>query len=133
MELRKATHQDLMKVVNALRYKDLPYITKSLVELDYLQQRLYVVADGTKVLATVSLVPEPNYNYTAIKRLCILNKKNQKKGIARFTIRSISNLNIGKIGATPWDTNNGMCHLLETEGFILEYKFNVYWCFYSKI
>ena len=133
MELRRATHKDLMKVINALRHKDITYITKELVDLDYRKQRLYVVVENEKVLATVSLVPEPQYHYTAIKRLCICNKKNQGKGIARFAIQELMKVVDDKIGATPWDANFGMCHLLESEGFKLEYKFNVCWCFYSKM
>lgn len=132
MELRLATHKDLMKVINALRYKHLTYLTPAQVDLDYRQRRLYVVADNEKVLATVSLVPELQYNYTAIKRLCICNKKNQGKGIARYAIQEITKIVQGNIGATPWDDNAGMRHLLESEGFELKYTFDIKWCFYCK-
>lgn len=132
MELRQASYQDMMKVVNALRYKDLSYITKSLVNMDYNHNRLYVVADGKKVYATVSLVAEPNYNYTAIKRLCILNKKNRGKGIARFALHEIQRMVSGRIGATPWMDNGAVRHILEMEGFVLQYVFNERWCYYAK-
>lgn len=133
MELRKATHKDLMKVCRAIGYKtNLPYIRVEDALSDFLHERMYVVAEGEKVFATVSLVPEPDYGYTAIKRLCILNKKNQGKGIARFALHEIQKVIKGRIGATPWLDNIVMRKLLESEGFKLEYKFNGIWCFYSK-
>ena len=133
MELRKATRKDLMKVCRAIGYKtNLPYIRVEDVLSDFLHERMYVVAEGEKVFATVSLVPEPDYGYTAIKRLCILNKKNQGKGIARFALHEIQRMVSGRIGATPWEDNTAVRHILEAEGFKMEYKFMEYWCFYSK-
>lgn len=133
MELRKANKKDLMKVCHAVGYKtNLPYIRTEDVVSDFLYERLYVVVEEKKVLATLSLVEEPSYGYTAIKRLCILNKKNCGKGIARFAIHEVQRIVMGKIGATPWDDNLPMRHLLETEGFHLEYVFSEKWCFYSK-
>ena len=132
MILRKANHADLMKVVNALRYKDLPYITKVMANYDYNHNRLFVVAEGNKVYATLSMVEEKEYGYTAVKRLCILNKKNQGKGIARFALHEIQRLVKGRIGGTPWVDNQKMCHLFESEGFTLQYIFNERWCFYAK-
>ena len=133
MELRKATRKDLMKVCRAIGYKtNLPYIRVEDAMSDFLHDRIYVVAEGEKVFATVSLVPEPDYGYTAIKRLCILNKKNQGKGIARFALHEIQRMVSGRIGATPWEDNCAMRHILEAEGFKMEYKFADNWCFYSK-
>ena len=132
MELRKANIEDSIKVINAICRKDISYITTEQVITDYSKERLYVVAEGAKVLATVSLVEESDYGYTAVKRLCILNKKNQGKGIARFAIHEIQRYVSGKIGATPWDDNVPMRHLLESEGFTLQYIFEGKWCFYAK-
>ena len=71
--------------------------------------------------------------YVALKRLCILNKKNRGKGIARFAIHSIMQSMHGcKVGCTPWEDNTAMRKILEDEGFRLEYKFDEKWCFYSK-
>ena len=130
MELRKATHKDLMKVIHAIGYKDLPYITKSQENFDYNKKQLYVVADGEKVFACASLVWESQYEYFAVKRLCILNKHNYGKGIARFALRELQKVVKGKIGATPWMDNIAMRKLLESEGFKLEYKFDGVWCYY---
>lgn len=132
MELRLASHRDLMKVVNALRYKDLSYITKRQENFDYNKKNLYVVADGEKVLACASLVWDSDYEYFAVKRLCILNKRNCGKGIARFALRELQKVVKGRIGATPWLDNIPMRKLLESEGFKLEYKFNGVWCYYWK-
>lgn len=132
MELRLATHKDLMKVIHGIGYKDLPYITKSQENLDYNHKRLYVVAEEEKVFACVSLVWESKYEYFAVKRLCILNKKNQHKGIARFALKELQKIVQGRIGATPWMDNIPMRALLESEGFKLEYKFNDVWCYYWK-
>ena len=133
MELRKATRKDVMKVCRAIGYKtNLPYIRVEDVMSDFLHDRIYVVAEGEKVFATVSLVPEPDYGYTAIKRLCILNKKNQGKGIARFALHEIQRMVNGRIGATPWLDNGAVRHILEAEGFVLQYIFRERWCYYAK-
>lgn len=133
MELRKATAKECAKLCGIFNRKNIDYILPEDILEDYLKDRLYVVVENEKVLAIASLVPEPKYNYTAIKRLCICNKKNQGKGIAHFVIQELIKIVDDKIGATPWDNNFGMRHLLESEGFKLEYKFNIYWCFYSKM
>ena len=133
MELRKATRKDLMKVCRAIGYKtNLPYIRVEDALSDFLHERIYVVAEGEKVFATVSLVPEPDYEYTAVKRLCILNKKNQGKGIARFALHEVQKVVKGRIGGTPWVDNAPVRHLFESEGFTLQYIFNERWCFYAK-
>lgn len=134
MELRKASRKDLMKVCRAIGYKtNLPYIRVEDAMSDFLHDRLYVVAEGEKVFATVSLVEEPDYGYTAIKRLCILNKRNCGKGLARFALRELQKVVVGKkIGATPWVDNIAMRNLLESEGFAVQYVFQEVWCFYMK-
>ena len=132
MELRKAEVMDWVRIHNAVCRKHLSFCTPTQIFTDYEMGRLYAVVEGDKVLATVSLVAEPTYGYTAIKRLCILNKKNHGKGIARFALHEIQRMVKGRIGATPWNNNIKMKHLLETEGFHLEYVFNQVWCFYVK-
>jgi RimJ/RimL family protein N-acetyltransferase len=91
------------------------------------------VYEEDTVLATLSLVYDAQWEYVAIKRLCVLNKKNHGKGIARFAIHEIlRHLHNCKVCATPWEDNTAVRHILEAEGFKLEYKFMEYWCFYSK-
>jgi len=132
MELVRASAKDWIKVNNAVCRKHLEFCTPAHISSDFEQERLYVVKEGEKVLASVSVVEEPEFEYTAIKRMCILNKKNYGKGIARFATHEIQKLMHGKIGATPWEDNYTVRHILEAEGFKLEYQFNGHWCFYSK-
>jgi len=134
MELRKAkTPDEMAKIERAVALKKLPYCTTAQVATDHYEyDRLYVVAEGEKILAILSLVPEKEYGYTAIKRLCVLNKKNRGKGIARFALHEIQKVVKGRIGGTPWIDNAPVRHLFETEGFILQYIFKEKWCFYAK-
>lgn len=132
MELRKANLNETQKLAQVVGRKHLDYITTHHLIWDYNHSQLYVVVENNKVLAIVSLVPEPNFKYTAIKRLCILNKKNQGKGIARFALHEVQKMVSGKIGATPWEDNGAVRHILEKEGFTLQYVFNERWCFYAK-
>ena len=132
MELRKATVTDWARVFNALCKKDIPFCTPAQVFYDFQNGREYVVVEDNKVLATLSIVEEPTYGYMAIKRMCVLNKKNQGKGIARFAIHEIQNIVHGRIGGTPWTDNAVARHLFESEGFHLEYIFDEKWCFYVK-
>ena len=132
MELRKANDEDFRKISHAVNMKKISFCTPSHIAMDFIYSRLYAVVENGKVLATVSLVEELEYGYMAVKRLCILNKKNQGKGIARFALHEIQKEVKGRIGATPWDNNDTMKHLLETEGFKMEYKFMEHWCFYVK-
>ena len=132
MRIRLATQTDVYKIRNAVRRKNLLYCTPYQIADDFTNKRLYCVYEGDKVLATLSLVAEPEYGYTAVKRLCILNKKNQGKGIARFALHEIQRMVSGRIGATPWEDNTAVRHILEAEGFKMEYKFDGHWCYYVK-
>lgn len=132
MELKKADTMDWVRIHNALCRKQIPFCTPSQVFHDFEQGRLYAVVEDGKVLATVSLVEEPLYKYIAVKRLCILNKKNCGKGIARFALHAIQGQVSGRIGATPWEDNHAVRHILESEGFVLQYVFSEKWCFYMK-
>lgn len=132
MELVKANREQYLKIVRAMFKKNIPFCTPTHIVDDFVFERLYAVIEGDKVLATISLVEEPDYGYTAVKRLCILNKKNRGKGIARFALREIQRMVKGRIGATPWEDNGAVRHILEMEGFSLQYVFEQKWCFYMK-
>jgi len=133
MKIRLATQTDVYKIRNAVRRKKLFYCTPYQIVDDHTNRRLYCVYEGDKVLATFSLVYDSQWDYVAIKRLCILNKKNCGKGIARFAVHEILKyLHNCKVGATPWEDNHAVRHILEAEGFKLEYMFDGHWCFYSK-
>ena len=132
MELRKANLYEVQKVARVVGRKHYDYITVDHLVRDYNLSRLFVVVENNKVLAIASLVDEPDYGYTAVKRLCILNKHNYGKGVARFALQELRKRVNSKIGATPWTDNIPMRKLLESEGYKLQYIFNERWCFYAK-
>lgn len=133
MRIRVANQKDVIKIRNAVRRKNLPYCTPCQIADDFVNGRLYCVYEGDKVLGTFSLVYDEQWEYVAIKRLCVLNKKNHGKGIARFAVHEILRyLHNCKVGATPWEDNTAVRRILEAEGFKMEYKFMEHWCFYSK-
>lgn len=133
MELRKANLYEVRNVARMVSRKHFDYITVNHLVRDYNNNQLYVVVEGEKILAIASLVPEPDYEYIAIKRLCVLNKGNCGKGIGSFAVRELSKVVSGeRVGATPWTDNIAMRNLLESEGYQLQYVFNERWCFYAK-
>lgn len=132
MELRLATQEDLNKVRDAVEQERIQYITVELLQSDLNYRRLYVVVNNGIILATVSLVPDMQYGYTAIKRLHVCDKRYIRQGIGRFAVHEITKLVHGRVGATPWEDNVAMRHLLESEGFELKYVFDIKWCFYCK-
>lgn len=133
MELRKANLYEVQKAARVVGRKHYDYITVNHLVRDYNNNQLYVVVEGEKILAIASLVPEPDYEYIAIKRLCVLNKGNCGKGIGSFAVRELSKVVSGeRVGATPWTDNIAMRNLLESEGYQLQYVFNERWCFYAK-
>ena len=132
MEIRKATQQDLIRVIRSIQNKHIDYITPAHVREDIRAERLFVMVDNSKVIAILSLVWDAEHNYFAMKRLCVPNKKNNGKGYAQLMLRHVSAQATGKVGCTPWADNAAMRHTLEKLGFQLEYIFEKKWCFYSK-
>ena len=132
MEIRKATRADLKAIINGVRVKGLDYITPAHVREDIAQDRQFVLVDNGKIVAILSLVKDQTFNYFAMKRLLILNKKNCGKGYAQMLLQYVSTQVSGKVGCTPWINNKAMRHTLEKLGFSLEYVFEKKWCFYSK-
>lgn len=139
MRIRLANQTDYLWVKRVMGKKDITWHTPQHVERDYFDRHLYVVVEGEQVLATFALANDWQHETIALKRLCVLNKKNQGKGIARFIIHWFANnFSSGNVlSLTPWENNHAMRHILETEGFTLEYMFTVNWddnnwCFYTK-
>ena len=132
MEIRKATNNDYIRIVRSIQNKKIDYITPAHVKEDIANNRQFVMVDNEKVVAILSLVYDTNYNYYAMKRLCVMNKKNQGKGFAKAMLAYVSKQTTEKVGCTPWIDNGAMRHTLEKLGFGLEYIFEKKWCFYSK-
>ena len=134
MTIRKATMNDYIKVIRTIQNKHISYITPKHVLNDVTMNQLYIMVDDdtNKVVATLSLVWDPQYKYYALKRLCIPNNKNRGKGLAQKMLAFVADQATEKVGCTPWVDNGAMCHTLEKLGFQLEYIFEEKWCFYSK-
>lgn len=132
MEIRKANQNDYIHIVRSIQNKHIAYITPSLIKLDIQHSRLYVIIENNIIIGSVSFVYDDKYNYYAIKRLCIYNKKNHHKGYAFKLLQFVSKIKVNKIGCTPWEDNYAMKHMLEKLGFSLQYIFDEKWCFYLK-
>ena len=134
MIIIKAVRADIYPITRAIQNKHIDYLTPEHVREDIYNNRLYKCVEKGKTIAIVSVVWDNTYKYYAIKRLCILRKENIGKHIASFFLEYIQNehqYNGEKIGCTPWIDNGPMRHILEKEGFVLEYIFSEKWCFYS--
>lgn len=131
MEIRKATEKDLIHIVRSLQNKGIDYNTTKQAKEDLRLNRLFVAVDNEKVIGSCAVVPEEKHGYTAIKRLCIYNKKNCGKGIASQLIKYICALDYERLGATPWD-NPPVIKLLEKNGFKYQYTFLEKYNFYLR-
>lgn len=132
MEIRKATMSDYVSICRSLQNKKIDYQTPKHAKADIQKQAMYVLVDNGKILAQCSLIEEPAHNYTAIKRLCIYNKKNCGKGIAEQFIKFFVQNAETQLGCTPWEDNGAMRHLLEKNGFTFRYTFLGCYCFYLR-
>lgn len=133
MTIRKSTEKDYISIVRSIQNKKIGYITPNLIKKDIEMGRQYIMVDDFgKIIAMLSLVYEPNFNYYSMKRLCVPNKKNGGKGYATMMLDYVSHQTTAKVGCTPWADNKAMRQILTKLGFTLEYIFDGKWCFYSK-
>lgn len=129
--IRLATMADYPYISHALARKAIPYMKPSHAKGDIINGRMYVKVINGKVVAQCSLVEEPNYHYTALKRMLIYRKENCGKHIADEFIQFFSTFNI-PLGATPWSENVKVKHILEKAGFRYQYTFLTNYEFYFK-
>ena len=132
MEIRKANQNDYIHIVRSIQNKKISYITAAHIKEDIKNERQYVMVDNNKIIAILSILYDSDYQYYAMKRLCVPNKKNRGKGYAKEMITYVSQTVNGKIGCTPWTENTAVRHTLEKLGFSLQYIFEEKWCFYSR-
>lgn len=132
MIITKAVEADYIHILRAMQNKHIEYISMQQIRIDIYNSCMYKCVDNGKIIAILSVVWDKTYNYYAIKRLCILQKKNRGKDITELFIDYIIGKYSGKIGCTPWVDNSAMRHILEKKGFVLEYIFSEKWCFYSR-
>lgn len=131
MEIRYASKKDTLSVVRSLQNKKIDYNTTKQAKEDIANNRMIVVVDNNKIVASCALVEEPTYNYTAIKRLCVFNNKNRRKGYGSALMNYVCSLGIKNLGATPWN-NTGAIRLFEKFGFKYQYTFLENYNFYLK-
>lgn len=130
MKIRRAKNSDFA-AINLILKSDIDYITPRHIGNDIKEKRLFVGIENENVIAILSLVPEMEYHYTAMKRLLVAEGYHGK-GYAQQMIDYMSKQTKGVIGCTPWIDNAAMRHTLEKLNFHLEYIFNEKWCFYVK-
>lgn len=132
MTIRYATSADTLRVMRSIQNKGMEYNTTAQVKMDIALGRLIVAEENGKLLGSLAIVEETDWNYTAIKRVCVYSKKSRGKGIASALIAFVLTLNLGVLGATPWNDNPAMIHIFEKHGFVYQYTFMENYCFYKK-
>lgn len=120
--IRLATIDDYNYISHALARKAVPYMSPTHAKADISRGQMYVKILNNKIVAQCSLVPEPLYNYTALKRMIIYRKENCGKHIADEFIQYFLALGL-PLGATPWAENTKVKHILEKAGFTYQYTF----------
>lgn len=134
MIILNAEEKDYMSICRSIQNAHIAYITPQHIKEDINKHRLFVVKEKEKILGFAALVYCSEFNNFAIKRLCIPNKKNRGKGIAKFIIHyfvSIHSLINYPLVCTPWVDNKVMRKILEQEGFKYIATFNINWTLYE--
>lgn len=132
MIIRQATTKDTIHIIRAIQNKHMNYNTPQDVREDVNAGRLIVAEENGKLLGSVAVVYKAHRGYYAIMRMCVYSKKSRGKGVASALINYIVSFNFETIGATPWNDNPVMCHILEKFGFEYQYTFNTYYNFYKR-
>lgn len=132
MTIRFATNADTIRIIRAIQNKHMDYNTPADVREDIKNGCLLVAEENGKLLGSVAVFYKPHRQYHAITRMCVYSKKSQGKGVASALIDSVLALGFDTLGATPWDENTCMCHILEKRGFVYQYTFNTHYKFYKK-
>ena len=132
MTIRFATNADTIRIIRAIQNKHMDYNTPADVREDVKNGCLLVAEEDGKLLGSVAVFYKPHRQYHAITRMCVYSKKSQSKGVASALIDSVLALGFDTLGATPWDENPCMCHILEKRGFVYQYTFNTHYKFYKK-
>lgn len=132
MIIRIANKSDYRGVACSLTNKNIPYISSAHAKNDIESNRLFVMEEDGKVIAQCALVYESLYNYYAIKRLVVYNKKNCGRGIAQQFISFFCAMDLPALGCTPWADNVVMKKLLERNGFVYQYTFMGNYQFYKR-
>jgi RimJ/RimL family protein N-acetyltransferase len=123
MTIRLATAEDYKSICASLRNKHIFYNTPAQAKEDIANSRLYIVVENNKPIAQYALVYDKHYDYYAIKRVVIYNKKNCGKGICQLLVDHALSFNYPRVGCTPWEENVAMRKILVKNGFEYQYTF----------
>lgn len=129
MIIRYATDTDTAAIVRTVQPKGMAYNTATHVQADVKAGRLLVAEEAGRLLGSCAIVPETAWGYTAIKRMCVYT---EGRGVASALVRFVCSLGLGVVGATPWNDNPAMAHILEKHGFQYQYTFAKNYNFYKK-
>lgn len=130
--MRLATLKDYKRISVALSNKEyISYLTKSHVRNDIKNKNCYVLERNNKIIGIGSIIYDRDYKSFYIKRVLILNKKNQGKGYAKIIIRELSSLK-ENICVTPYKDNDIMIRILKSLGFKFRYNFLDNFSLYQK-
>lgn len=117
-------------IIRKVEENNVFFIHPEQVKEDIANNRLYVLEDNGTPIAMCAIIYDTLYNYYAIKRLLIFDEENRGKHYADMLIKHCTTLGLSPLGCTPWTHNKKMHHLLEKNGFSLQYIFDGKWCFY---
>ena len=132
MYCRFANQEDKKFIIYLIKNKKIDYITPAHIKEDIANRRLIVCIDSNKIVSFCAIVFEPLYNYYAIKRLLIPNKKNLGHSCCSMLLDyAESILDNLPIGATPFYDNIKCRAIFEKRKYIFKYQFGNY-CFYLK-
>ena len=133
MRAKRATKDMLINILPIVKDANIPYCTPAQVAEDCAKRRLYVLMDKNTPVAICSVVEEPNFNYTALKRLLLLNPQYAGKGCAESLIKHVCGWHRKRtLGCTPWVNNAKTRHIFEKCGFTYQYTFLENYAFYKK-
>lgn len=133
LRIEPVTRKDYKGIALALRNKkdEIDYITPKHIKEDIEQERLFCIREEGKIVCIGALVFDERHNATYIKRVMVLNKKNEGKGYAKKMIRDLSRLQ-EKVCITPYRDNEPMIKILVDLGFKLIKTFGENFLLYQK-
>lgn len=127
------TQKDYKGISLAIRNKKekLDYITPKHIREDIKENRLFCIKEEGKIVCIGALVFDKKHNSYYVKRVLVLNKKNEGKGYAKALIRDLSKLE-KKVCVTPYKDNKPMIKILTDLGFKFIKAFGEMFTLYQK-
>ena len=133
MRAKKVTADMLAYILPIVEKANIPYCTPAQTAEDCFKGRLYGLMDGATPIAICSVVEEPNWSYTALKRMLLLDPAYAGKGCAVSLVRHLCGWYRKRtLGSTPWTDNAKTRHIFEKCGFTYQYTFMDNYAFYKK-